>query len=329
MRPETHNPLQSWELLEAELHAAYSEPFARKATWLKHREIVRAMAQFAPTPREFDLCALSALATHWAAKVSPTTVNSKLRVVRCQLNFMEDNGYLERNPWRARKSWKVRIPKADPRAVPKKKHQSLEEVRRLLAQAAAEVAIAPTERSQWRARRLQSLIVFTLFSGVRAGEALHLRRSELDLDNNLAWVTEVIHRTKTESSVRMVPVADEAVAILRPWVESLTGQFVFPCRTKDTPWKHGSEAERPLGHVKALGERAGIPDVTLLSLRHTFTTHARQMMGLSREQVQAILGHSSPTTQDFYEEPDIGNIRQLARQIRFNVFNPDPKKETA
>jgi integrase len=150
------------------------------------------------------------------------------------------------------------------------------------------------------------LAYLALESGLRSGELLGLRwgRDGLDLDAGLVHVTQAIDRTldrgtaaypaippKSEASRRTVPIEPEAVQVMRQH-RLATG------RPADGALVWAREDGRPLGaggKLRDTWERvrkaAGIEDLGLHDLRHTYATHLLAS-GVSVHAVAALLGHA-------------------------------------
>ena len=127
---------------------------------------------------------------------------------------------------------------------------------------------------------------FLAFEGWRRGEALALRRSEIDLATRTARLSD----TKTGSSMR--PLSHAACDILRELPP--LGDLVFP----------SSEGDKQMaGYHKIwlrIAAKAGLPaDVTPHVLRHSFASIAVDL-GYSELTIAALLGHRKATVTSKY-----------------------------
>lgn len=139
------------------------------------------------------------------------------------------------------------------------------------------------------------LIELILMTGLRRGEALKLRWSEVDLERGLLALAS----TKTGPSIRALP--EPAVALLGSLPRS--SEWVFP----------GSA-----GHFTFLGRfwnraraAAQLPDLRIHDLRHDFASRA-VAAGVPLYTVSKLLGHTNPSTTARYAHLAPGALREAA-----------------
>lgn len=148
---------------------------------------------------------------------------------------------------------------------------------------------------------------FVLQTGLRTGEMIGLKWSDIDLKNRTMKIERTmeyrykvgewrIGPPKSQAGYRTVPLTEEAVRILenqRQKNQSLKiipmewKDFVFLCR-KGTPVKNSTY---DTGLFKYC-DRAGIPRFSMHVLRHTFATRCIEA-GMKPKTLQKILGHSN------------------------------------
>lgn len=130
-----------------------------------------------------------------------------------------------------------------------------------------------------------------LLTGARRGELLAARWADIDFDTRI-W-TKPAATTKQKASHR-VPLSDAAARLLADMREraALKAEYLFPARGGGYR-PHINEA-----WIK-LREAAGIPDVRLHDLRHTFAS-VLASAGQSLPIIGALLGHTTPTTTHRY-----------------------------
>lgn len=148
---------------------------------------------------------------------------------------------------------------------------------------------------------------FALQTGLRTGELVGLKWSDIDFDNRTITITrsmEYRHSVgewrvgppKSASGNRVVPLTEEAVKILKlqkaknkeiqvipiEWAEQ-----VFLCK-KGTPVKNSTYDTA----LFKLCDKAGIEHFSMHVLRHTFATRCIEA-GMTPKTLQKILGHSN------------------------------------
>lgn len=181
--------------------------------------------------------------------------------------------------WRAPRTHPVwRIPRFIER--PRERYLTPEEVGRLWAVLQA-VAQQRTEHPS-----VVGGIRLLLLTGARSGEVLGLRWEQIDWDKRSARLP-----SKTGPTTRYF--SPEAVEVLRhlPRVEG--NPYVLPGTLPGQPWK---DLRRPWHRLRL---QAGIPDVRLHDLRHTYASIAVGD-GLSLPQVGKLLGHKRAQTTQRY-----------------------------
>lgn len=126
---------------------------------------------------------------------------------------------------------------------------------------------------------LYLIVLFAITTGMRRGELLGLRWSDVDLERGVA----VIHHTKNGDR-RSVPIVPEVAALLREHgrVRRLDNDMVFP-----------SPGEKPVWFDPAWYaalDAAKIKDFRFHDLRHTAASYLA-MSGATVPEIAAVLGH--------------------------------------
>ena len=147
-----------------------------------------------------------------------------------------------------------------------------------------------------RATGVYEMYYIELATGLRRGELLGLKWTDIDWKNGIIKVRRQVARVdgqiveaplKTKNSYRAVTVSQQAIEVLTQQKAKTNDQYVFPS-PNGGPISPDS-VNNMLGRVL---ERAGIPKVRFHDLRHTFATIALQN-GVDIKTVSGMLGHFS------------------------------------
>ncbi|MDF2916580.1 MAG: site-specific integrase [Microbacterium sp.] len=172
--------------------------------------------------------------------------------------------------------------------------------------------LTPTEVTQLlqaaRTHRYGTVLRFILGTGLRRGEALALRWSDIDLDSAHAKLRGsltrrgselVISGVKTRASRRTVALSPAMVLLLRSHrAQQAAERLQAGNRWRDEGFvfttAEGSavEPQNVLRTVRESARKAGLESVTVHSLRHTYAT-AALLNGVALKVVSANLGHAS------------------------------------
>ena len=283
--PKTSVPLFA-DFVAGQWHAAHFEHY-KLSTRRSARHVLA--TQLLPRFGSTRLDRISrAQVENWFAgysRTAPGGANRALSVLRQILNFAIACGHMEANPCRG-----IRFN----RRTPLTRFLSLDEVRRLTLALDAASRRGPSQRSQ------ADIIRLLLLTGSRSSEILNLRWSEVQ--NGMLMLADSKTGPRT---VHLNPQAREVVD-RQPRGDS---PFVFP--SQDNP-------ERPrcadLSLWRTLRREAGIEDVRLHDLRHTFASHA-VMNGVPVPVVSRLLGHSSVQMTLRYAHIGDQDIRAAAERI--------------
>jgi len=163
------------------------------------------------------------------------------------------------------------------------------------------------------------IISLAAMAGLRKGEIfglmwkdVNLRTGTLNLERQ--WSQYRISPLKTDKSKSTLPLLEEAVLLLKEWkLKCGSMRWVFPAKGERQPidsnyWYRA--------RYKPLLKSAGLPDVTLHSLRHSFASIAIAS-GVSVADLQALMRHSNyRITMDTYTHTLPGQLESALAKYR-------------
>ena len=175
-----------------------------------------------------------------------------------------------------------------------------------------------------RATGVYEMYYIELATGLRRGELLGLKWTDIDWKNGIIKVRRQVTRVdgqvveaplKTKNSYRAVIISQQAIEVLKQQKEKTNDQYVFP-----SPNGGPTSPDSVNNMLKRVLARAGIPKVRFHDLRHTFATIALQN-GVDIKTVSGMLGHfSAGFTLDTYAHVTTAAQREAADTMG-NVLN--------
>lgn len=195
------------------------------------------------------------------SETAPAGANRTLDILRQIFSYAIECGYMERNPTRSvRHNPRPRVTR----------FLSRDEITRVYAALDA-------HRGRGSGRQQAAIIRLLLLTGCRKGELVHLRWNEVDGDR--------LRLADSKTGPRTVFLSKTAQAMIAS--QPRTGSpYVFPSLT-DGSRPRSSE----LSLWRKVRREAGIEDVRLHDLRHTFASHA-VMRRVPLPVLSHLLGHS-------------------------------------
>ena len=194
--------------------------------------------------------------------------------------------------------------------LPKVEHQEMQTIPAEQLQAFLDEA---------RATGVYEMYYIELATGLRRGELLGLKWTDIDWKNGIIKVRRQIARVdgqiveaplKTKNSYRAVTISQQAIEVLREQKRKTNDQYVFP-----SPNVGPISPDSVNNMLKRVLERAGIPKVRFHDLRHTFATIALQN-GVDIKTVSGMLGHfSAGFTLDTYAHVTTSAQKEAAQTM--------------
>jgi integrase len=222
-------------------------------------------------------------------KVSGVTVNRELQALRAAMNTGVSWKLLESNPFA--KLQQVSIPERQPEFFTK---NDFEKLLGLIGEL-------------W----LKELVIIAALTGMRRGELVNLRWSDVDLSRRVIQIqSSATFRTK-KGKRRAIPLSDIAFTILSTKAARTTNEYVF---TKNGRRINDDHATKKLKKYVVQGK---LPKgLHFHSLRHTFASWPVQD-GVSLYEVQKLLGHSSSVMTQVYSHLQPEQLHQTVNRLQF------------
>lgn len=237
---------------------------------------------------------------HLSLKKTPYTGNRKLALLSKVFNLCEE--------------WDLRPQKSNPcygikkyKEYKRQRYLTLEELKRLnevLYQCQVERSESP---------HFIALIKLLIITGCRRSEIMHAKWEHVSVEQK--W----LELPDSKTGGRVVYLSDPAIEILKQ-IPRLEDNPYIICSNR----RIGKPFENPGRPWSRVREKAGIPDVRIHDLRHTFASIGAQA-GLSLQKVGSLLGHRRVETTNGYAhlfgDPlrkannEIGNILEGALAI--------------
>jgi integrase len=208
----------------------------------------------------------------------------------------------------ARKEWGVPLPRNPMEAV-RKPQSAKPRTRRLTSEDAEKLAVGLRKT---RNRLLGDVVRFAIATGMRRGEILSLRWTNVDLQARTAHLPQ----TKNGES-RTVPLSTAALAILESREGSVASDVVFPVT--------GNAVRLAWERLKV---RVGVDDLRFHDLRHEAISRFFEH-GLSMPEVSAISGHKDPRMLMRYTHLRAEDIAGKLRDMCSPDLGDDQKKRSS
>ncbi|EFP61801.1 site-specific integrase [Erysipelotrichaceae bacterium AF15-26LB] len=132
--------------------------------------------------------------------------------------------------------------------------------------------------------RYYQMVLFLIYTGVRVSEALNLKKSDIDLENQYFTVTS----SKTENGIRRVPIADKIMPFVENWFSMFENSKYLFCTLSGEPFRYRNYYD---SYFTPLMEECGMyytPHYT----RHTFIS-LMKTANINETIIKKIVGHES------------------------------------
>jgi integrase/recombinase XerC len=228
----------------------------------------------------------------------PKTINRRRAAMAAYAHWLEQAGYVNnvRNPVQGVKA--VRETVLAPKWLNKKQRAALLRA----VDKDVEDALRRYPRLRLMYLRDAAIVKLILYAGLRVGEIIQLRLSDIILDDRKG---SVIVREGKGTKRREIPLNNKARKAMldylqvRPEIES---NYLFLGQRNE-----GIKSKTVQRSVTRFADPIGLRDVTPHTLRHTF---AKSLIdsGVSLDKVATLLGHSNLNTTRIYTTPSVQDL---------------------
>ena len=153
---------------------------------------------------------------------------------------------------------------------------------------------------------LYELFVLELSTGVRRGELLALKWSDLNMRTGNLNISRqvytvngelIVDTPKTRASIRTIVLPKDIVEMLKEYKKTVDSEWIFPSPKNSNNPRWPSAVRNALSRIL---ERAECNNVRFHDLRHTFATMSLEY-GMDVKTLSSVIGHTSVrTTLDIY-----------------------------
>lgn len=230
---------------------------------------------------------------HLLQQIKKVSANVYLRTLKTAFNTAIRLKLIQNNPFMGCRLF--RIPPQDPIYIPK------EEI--------AKVLFAIHDRS------FRDLVLFAAMTGMRRGELVSLRWTDIDLNARLIHIRNNDDFTVKGMRRRSIPINRDLFNLLLK--KPRESEYVF-VDLHGRPYRGASVTKKFKRTIRSCGlsER-----IRFHSLRHSFASWLVQS-ATPLSEVQKLLGHASVVTTQIYTHLEEQHLRGAAERIRIEEFTP-------
>ncbi|WP_304160481.1 tyrosine-type recombinase/integrase [Fusobacterium ulcerans] len=153
-------------------------------------------------------------------------------------------------------------------------------------------------------KRYVCFILILIYTGMRVGEFINLKVSDIDIENKILQITE----SKTENGKRVIPINSKIFPLITKNINIYQKYFI---EKKNMPLTYRIFSG---GFMKVLKE-IGISKHTIHDTRHTFATLLNNSNANSTSIIK-LIGHSDfKTTESIYTHKDAEELRKAIESI--------------
>ena len=213
---------------------------------------------------------------------TPVKANRTIALLSTMFNFAIRWGWRSNNPAKGIKKYKEHG---------RDRWLNDEEVQRLL-----------TSLNNYHNQNVANAIRLLVLMGSRKTEVLSAKWDQIDLERG-TW-TQRAHSTK-QRKMEYLPVSSPVLEILTKMKTHADSPFLFPGKVPGQPLKDPKKA------WNTIRNKAGVFDVHIHDLRHTFASHLVSS-GVSLSIVGKLLGHTQASTTQRYAHLAVAPLREAA-----------------
>lgn len=221
--------------------------------------------------------------------VTPATVNRELACLKHLYTKAIDWGIVAQNPAKKVKSFKEQVGRV--------KYLTIEQIKDLINNCSDGI---------------RPIVIMAVNTGMRRGEILNLKWSDVDLLNRKITIT----KTKN-NEVRIIPINGILYQELKRIPRN--GEYVFSK-------KDGKPYSDPKTAFQSALKRAGIEDFRFHDLRHTFASHLA-LSGIGIRTIQELLGHKDIKLTMRYSHLSPGHLQEAVNLLGTNLAHSMPAKK--